>query len=1089
MKKTTFKMRKIALTIAIVLSIVTIPYLKSDDAYAGLGDKKEMMTWVTAQNYLSPPAYDGSLSNLWQGAVLYYGKNPTNTASAMYWNVLNPNETKFGNNGILMLSGMDIGITRFDGSNRLYTTSELDRFINETQKGKSLDSRELANTLMSINTKTDSYGTLYTDQSFSDRAWFAPTGWMMLNEEYGFSSNPLSSDSARYIQRNASPNDYYWLSSYASLGNFSGMVAGGNLYDASITDTIGARAATVINPSGILFVSKAMNGKQSNAVGPDALKAVEAMTDNDYKLTLKDTGQTLAVSNEIRRGNTVTLDYVATGTGQYLSAVVMDSSESEVVSYGTIKDISTEKNGQTEVLLPSDYDTNNYKIKLFTEEKNGDKYTDYASQMVGLTVPSTPILSVTLNKTELSLSSNEIETLVATINPTDTTEDKILTWSSSNPAVASVDNVGKVLALMGGTTTVTVTTSNGKTATCVVTVLSPITSIVLVNGNIDIAKGSTEELQYVINPEYTTDDKAVTWESSDPRVASVDGAGVVTAKTVGETKVTVTTSNGKTASCIVTVIIPIQSLSLNKNEIILHTEDSETLVAAITPNNATDDKQLTWDSSSSSIASVDKNGKVVAHASGEVYITVSTADGKKAKCKVTVLRAIDSVSLNKNTLLLGKWDTESLVATINPDDTTDSIILTWSSSHEKVATIDKDGVVTAHMVGTTEVKVKTVNGKTDTCKIEVVNVKETTVAEDVQSYPNPEEDASAIEKLTIQILETKLKYEKLGIEGKQDIAYSVAEKLHELVKQSSAIDTLTTVRTPESITNVNVKNMAESLNKVDIEKIIANTHTAKIELILEMIPESKVDANEKKKIEEALKEWRIGAFIDMKLVKTLVNSSDNTVEVTNVSTLAKPIKGTIDIPKNIVGKKEYSIFRVHDNQVMKLKDQDDNPDTFTLYTDKFSTYCMVYKEDATRTVTFDLQGGKYKEQSGGQYSVQVEDNSLILEYPNRTFTTKSGYVLDGWYTDTSYKIPWDFIRNRVTGDVVLYAKWKQNEVRSEKTNVTRNNADKNNSSFAKNSTLSSFTGDSTVLVSWIVAILISLLGIHDIIKKRRKNDN
>ena len=86
-----------------------------------------------------------------------------------------------------------------------------------------------------------------------------------------------------------------------------------------------------------------------------------------------------------------------------------------------------------------------------------------------------------LNKASLTLTEGNQETLVATILPTDTTMEKVLTWSSDNDAVAMVDQQGKVTALTAGKATITVTTVNNKTATCEVTVKKqevPIESVV-----------------------------------------------------------------------------------------------------------------------------------------------------------------------------------------------------------------------------------------------------------------------------------------------------------------------------------------------------------------------------------------------------------------------------------------------------------------------------------------------------------------------------------------------------------------------------------------------------------------------------------
>ena len=83
-----------------------------------------------------------------------------------------------------------------------------------------------------------------------------------------------------------------------------------------------------------------------------------------------------------------------------------------------------------------------------------------------------PIVSVSLNKTTLTLSKGTSEVLQATINPNDTTDSKTIKWTSSNNSVATVDQSGKITAVNTGKTTITATTSNGKTASCVVSVSS-----------------------------------------------------------------------------------------------------------------------------------------------------------------------------------------------------------------------------------------------------------------------------------------------------------------------------------------------------------------------------------------------------------------------------------------------------------------------------------------------------------------------------------------------------------------------------------------------------------------------------------------
>ena len=81
-----------------------------------------------------------------------------------------------------------------------------------------------------------------------------------------------------------------------------------------------------------------------------------------------------------------------------------------------------------------------------------------------------PITGVTLDKDKLALTAGDSDTLAATVNPADTTDDKTIAWSTGSDKIAPVDNTGKVTAISAGTTDITATTINGKTAKCTVTV-------------------------------------------------------------------------------------------------------------------------------------------------------------------------------------------------------------------------------------------------------------------------------------------------------------------------------------------------------------------------------------------------------------------------------------------------------------------------------------------------------------------------------------------------------------------------------------------------------------------------------------------
>lgn len=151
---------------------------------------------------------------------------------------------------------------------------------------------------------------------------------------------------------------------------------------------------------------------------------------------------------------------------------------------------------------------------------------------------------------------------------------------------------------------------------------------------------------------------------------------------------------------------------------------------------------IIWNSSDDSIVSVDNDGKITAKKSGEADIKVRTDNGKEAVCHVIVKKvvAIDSISLNKTSVKLVYDSAVKLSVNIQPSNATESI--TWSSSNDKIAKVDNDGLVKAQGIGSTIITVTGSNGKQAKCKVQV----EPYIKED--GYPYVYKDESA--NLTIE---------------------------------------------------------------------------------------------------------------------------------------------------------------------------------------------------------------------------------------------------------------------------------------------------------------------------------------------------
>lgn len=328
------------------------------------------------------------------------------------------------------------------------------------------------------------------------------------------------------------------------------------------------------------------------------------------------------------------------------------------------------------------------------------------------------VQSIALSQPSAEMEVGETLTLKATVSPSNATYDGI-TWTSTNPKVASVTTSGLVSAMSEGNTTITVM-AGGKTASCSVTVVKgfvAVTFINLDNTSLEMVEGDTETLTASIQPDDATD-KTVTWTSSNEEVATVND-GVVSAVSAGEATITAKAGD-QTALCKVTVqkkFVAVESVELNKMELTLVEGNTETLTATVKPDDATD-KAVSWKSSDDKIATVDANGKVTAIKVGEATIT-ATAGEKSVACKVVVQKKpvpVSGISLDQSSIEIHEGETKTLTATVLPNDATDKTV-TWKSSKPSVATVE-DGVITALAVGETTISASA-GDKTATCKVTV----------------------------------------------------------------------------------------------------------------------------------------------------------------------------------------------------------------------------------------------------------------------------------------------------------------------------------------------------------------------------------
>lgn len=342
---------------------------------------------------------------------------------------------------------------------------------------------------------------------------------------------------------------------------------------------------------------------------------------------------------------------------------------------------------------------------------------------------------------------DESELLYA-IDETDNVAEETVTWTSADDSIVKVEtatdddltNWGadpneiknrsafvKITGLKVGTTTVTASTETRKALQdCTVTVTAPV-PVTSVKLDQDELTCDSFDKSYFLNCTVYPDDATntnVKWVSSDPDVVQVyssgDRRGQVVPQNPGIATITVSSQENPavTYDCIVTVTAtrPVESISLN-HDAKTFTKAGETLqlTTTIYPDSATN-KTVTWKSSDKTVATVDESGLVTAVGNGTANITATTEDGNfKATCQVTVEIPELTLSLDKTELTLTQTEEQQkLTATVSDPEEK----VTWLSSDPFVATVTRDGIVTAIANGTATITASA-GDKTVSCTVEV----------------------------------------------------------------------------------------------------------------------------------------------------------------------------------------------------------------------------------------------------------------------------------------------------------------------------------------------------------------------------------
>ena len=192
----------------------------------------------------------------------------------------------------------------------------------------------------------------------------------------------------------------------------------------------------------------------------------------------------------------------------------------------------------------------------------------------------------------------------------------------------------------------------------------------------------------------------VVWTSSDESVATVDATGMVVAVSAGEADITASVTDSEmSAVCKVTVKVAAKDITVPDNlDVKLNDGNETTVEATVSPADATDVK-VSYASTDEAVATVDKDGRVQVLQPGECDITTTIMqDGEKVTEKTTHVKAfyeVESITLDSNEGKLTVGNSHTIKATVAPEEVAAETTIEWSSSNEKVATVDSNGKVTA----------------------------------------------------------------------------------------------------------------------------------------------------------------------------------------------------------------------------------------------------------------------------------------------------------------------------------------------------------------------------------------------------------
>lgn len=465
------------------------------------------------------------------------------------------------------------------------------------------------------------------------------------------------------------------LPTFASTKDIEWSSSAPNIATVSATGLV-----TALKSGNCVITAAAVDGSGVTATCPVTVteNPVTSVTLNRSTATLKAT-ETVQLSGSVLPANASNKDLVWTTSDEHIATV----SESGLVTAVAVGEVTITATSQS---------------------------TPDISATCRVSVVPTPVASITLSQTSVSLKATETVRLTATVAP-ETATVKDVTWTSDNPKVATVDENGVITAVAVGEAVITATATDGSGVFNTVEVqVEPIYAeslTIVAEGSTTLRDGETVQLRAVFVPENTTD-KRVTWDAGPEINATIDENGLFTAGSVPRVVGVVARSIGTPGVGgtieINVVETPVESVEITSEPLVLLPRESKEVAVSVNPSTATD-KTITWSVSDESIIKLQKFDSSVAVinaiAPGQAYLYAKASNGVNTSLMVTVNTIpVSEIILSKQELRLNVSETYQFEANVLPANASNKAIR-WESSNAEIGTVDETGLFTAIAPGET----------------------------------------------------------------------------------------------------------------------------------------------------------------------------------------------------------------------------------------------------------------------------------------------------------------------------------------------------------------------------------------------------